>query len=75
MPETTSQPFKDEHSDGDIIEVQNITESDWLAITPSPTYNKNTKYQAIYNNASKGDFYLQTLSIPSENRFASLLAC
>ena len=75
VPETTSQPFKDEHSDGDIIEVQNITESDWLAITPSPTYNKNTKYQAIYNNASKGDFYLQTLSIPSENRFASLLAC
>lgn len=75
VPETTSQPFKDEYSDGDIIEVQNITESDWLAITPSPTYNKNTKYQAIYNNASKGDFYLQTLSIPSENRFASLLAC
>ena len=74
VPETTSQPFKDEYSDGDIIEVQNITESDWLAITPSPTYNKNTKYQAIYNNASKGDFYLQTLSIPSENRFASLLA-
>ena len=73
VPETTSQPFKDEYSDGDIIEVQ--TESDWLAITPSPTYNKNTKYQAIYNNASKGDFYLQTLSIPSENRFASLLAC
>ena len=75
LPETTSQPFKDEYSDGDIIEVQNITESDWLAITPLSTYNKKAKYQAIYNNASKGDIYLQTLSVPTENRFASLLAC
>lgn len=75
LPETTSQPFKDEYSDGDIVELQNVSESDWLAITPSSTYNKNTKYQAVYKNASKGDFYLQTLSIPSENRFASLLAC
>lgn len=75
LPETTSQPFKDEYSDGDIVELQNVSESDWLAITPLSTYNKNAKYQAIYNNPSKGDFYLQTLSVPTENRFASLLAC
>lgn len=75
VPETTSQPFKDEFSDGDIVELQNASESDWLAITPLSTYNKNAKYQAIYDNSSKGDFYLQTLSIPKENRFASLLAC
>lgn len=75
LPETTSQPFKDEYSDGDIVELQNVSESDWLAITPLSTYNKNAKYQAVYNNASKGDIYLQTLSVPSENRFASLLAC
>ena len=74
-PETTSQPFKDEFSDGDIVELQNASESDWLAITPLSTYNKNAKYQAIYDNSSKGDFYLQTLSIPTQNRFASLLAC
>lgn len=74
LPETTSQPFKDEYSDGDIVELQNVSESDWLAITPLSTYNKNAKYQAVYNNASKGDIYLQTLSVPSENRFASLLA-
>ena len=75
VPETTSQPFKDEFSDGDIVELQNASESDWLAITPLSTYNKNAKYQAIYDNSSKGDFYLQTLSIPTQNRFASLLAC
>ena len=75
VPETTSQPFKDEFSDGDIVELQNASESDWLAITPLSTYNKNAKYQAIYDNSSKGDIYLQTLSIPKENRFASLLAC
>lgn len=75
VPETASKPFKDLYSDGDIIEVQNITESDWLAINPSPTYDKNVKYQVVYKNSSKSDFYLQTLSIPSENRFASLLAC
>ena len=75
LPETTSQPFKDEYSDGDIVELQNVSESDWLAITPLSTYNKNAKYQAVYNNSSKGDFYLQTLSVPTENRFASLLAC
>ena len=75
VPETTSQPFKDEFSDGDIVELQNASESDWLAITPLSTYNKNAKYQAIYDNSSKGDIYLQTLSIPTENRFASLLAC
>ena len=75
LPETTSQPFKDEYSDGDIVELQNASESDWLAITPLSTYNKNAKYQAIYKNSSKGDIYLQTLSVPTENRFASLLAC
>ena len=75
LPETTSQPFKDEYSDGDIVELQNVSESDWLAITPLSTYNKNVKYQAIYKNSSKGDIYLQTLSVPTENRFASLLAC
>ena len=75
VPKTTSQPFKDEFSDGDIVELQNASESDWLAITPSSTYNNNAKYQAIYDNSSKGDIYLQPLSIPKENRFASLLAC
>lgn len=75
LPETTSQPFKDEFSDGDIVELQNVSESDWLAITPSPTYNKKAKYNRYYDNTSKGDIYLQTLSIPTENRFASLLAC
>ena len=75
LPETTSKPFRDGRSDGDIIELQNVSQSDWLAITPSSTYNKNAKYQAIYDNPSKGDIYLQTLSIPTENRFASLLAC
>lgn len=75
VPKTTSQPFKDEFSDGDIVELQNASESDWLAITPSSTYNTNAKYQAIYDNSSKGDIYLQPLSMPRENRFASLLAC
>lgn len=75
VPKTTSQPFKDEFSDGDIVELQNASESDWLAITPSSTYDTNAKYQAIYDNSSKGDIYLQPLSAPVENRFASLLAC
>ena len=75
LPETTSKPFKDKYSDSDIVELQNVSESDWLAITPLSTYNKNAKYQAFYDNSSKGDFYLQTLSVPTENRFASLLAC
>ena len=74
-PNTTCQPFKDEFSDGDIVELQNASESDWLAITPSSTYDTNAKYQAIYDNSSKGDIYLQPLSAPVENRFASLLAC
>ena len=75
LPETTSKPFKDKYSDSDIVELQNVSESDWLAITPLSTYNKNAKYQAFYDNSSKGDIYLQTLSVPTENRFASLLAC
>lgn len=75
VPKTTSQPFKDEFSDGDIVELQNASESDWLAITPLSTYDNNAKYQAIYDNSSKGDIYLQPLSMPKENRFASLLAC
>lgn len=43
-------------------------------MTSSPTYTKDNYSQVIYDNSSKGDIYLQTLSIPSANRFASLLA-
>lgn len=75
VPETTSVPFGDSYSTGDIVELQNASESDWLAITPSSTFSKDVTYQAVYDNQSKGDIYLQTLSIPAQNRFASLLAC
>ena len=69
VPETTSQPL-----DNDIIGLQNASESDWIAMTSSPTYTKDNYSQVIYDNASKGNIYLQTLSVPSEDRFASLLA-
>lgn len=69
LPETTSQ-----HLENDIIGLQNASESDWIAMTSSPTYSKDNYSQVIYDNSSKGDIYLQTLSIPSANRFASLLA-
>lgn len=69
LPETTSQ-----HLENDIIGLQNASESDWIAMTSSPTYTKDNFSQVIYDNSSKGDIYLQTLSIPSANRFASLLA-
>jgi len=69
LPETTSQ-----HLENDIIGLQNASESDWIAMTSSPTYTKDNYSQVIYDNSSKGDIYLQTLSIPSANRFASLLA-
>lgn len=69
LPETTSQ-----HLGNDIIGLQNASESDWIAMTSSPTYSKDNYSQVIYDNSSKGDIYLQTLSIPSANRFASLLA-
>lgn len=69
LPETTSQ-----HLENDIIGLQNASESDWIAMTSSPTYTKDNYSQVIYDNSSKGDIYLQTLSIPLANRFASLLA-
>lgn len=69
LPETTSQ-----HLENDIIGLQNASESDWIAMTSSPTYTKDNYSQVIYDNSSKGDIYLQTLSIPSANCFASLLA-
>ena len=69
LPETTSQRLEN-----DIIGLQNASESDWIAMTSSPTYTKDNYSQVIYDNSSKGDIYLQTLSIPSANRFASLLA-
>lgn len=69
LPETTSL-----HLENDIIGLQNASESDWIAMTSSPTYSKDNYSQVIYDNSSKGDIYLQTLSIPSANRFASLLA-
>lgn len=69
LPETTSQ-----HLENDIIGLQNASESDWIAMTSSPTYTKDNYSQVIYDNSSKGDIYLQTLSIPSANHFASLLA-
>lgn len=69
LPETTSR-----HLENDIIGLQNASESDWIAMTSSPTYTKDNYSQVIYDNSSKGDIYLQTLSIPSANRFASLLA-
>lgn len=69
LPETTSQ-----HLENDIIGLQNASESDWIAMTSSPTYSKDNYSQVIYDNSSNGDIYLQTLSIPSANRFASLLA-
>lgn len=69
VPETTSQPLGN-----DIIGLQNASESDWIAMTSSPTYTKDNYSQVIYDNASKGNIYLQTLSVPSEDRFASLLA-
>lgn len=69
LPETTSL-----HLENDIIGLQNASESDWIAMTSSPTYTKDNYSQVIYDNSSKGDIYLQTLSIPSANRFASLLA-
>ena len=69
LPETTSQ-----HLENDIIGLQNASESDWIAMTSSPTHTKDNYSQVIYDNSSKGDIYLQTLSIPSANRFASLLA-
>ena len=75
VPETTSQPFTDGTTEGVIVELQNASESDWLAMTPSPTFSKDATYQAIYDNKSQGDIYLQTLSIPAQNRIASLLAC
>ena len=67
LPETTSL-----HLENDIIGLQNA--SDWIAMTSSPTYTKDNYSQVIYDNSSKGDIYLQTLSIPSANCFASLLA-
>ena len=69
LPETTSL-----HLENDIIGLQNASESDWIAMTSSSTYTKDNYSQVIYDNSSKGDIYLQTLSIPSANRFASLLA-
>ena len=69
LPETTGL-----HLENDIIGLQNASESDWIAMTSSPTYTKDNYSQVIYDNSSKGDIYLQTLSIPSANRFASLLA-
>lgn len=69
LPETTSL-----HLENDIIGLQNASESDWIAMTSSPTYTKDNYSQVIYDNSSKGDIYLQTLSIPSANCFASLLA-
>ena len=69
LPEVTGQSL-----DNDIIGLQNASQAEWIGMTSSPTYTKDNYYQISYENSAKGNIYLQTLSVPTENRFASLLA-
>ena len=69
LPEVTGQSL-----DNDIVGLQNASQADWIAMTSSPTYTKDDYYQLSYDNTAKGAIYLQTLSVPTEDRFASLLA-
>ena len=67
VPETTSEPLGN-----DVLSVQNASQADWIGLTTSSTYGSNYSTDKLYNT-TKGDIYLQTLSIPSTDRFASLL--
>ena len=69
LPDVTGQSL-----DNDIIGLQNASQANWIAMTSSPTYTKDDYYQISYENSAKGAIYLQTLSVPTEDRFASLLA-
>lgn len=69
LPEVTGQSL-----DNDIIGLQNASQADWIGMTSSSTYTKDNYYQISYENSAKGAIYLQTLSVPTEDRFASLLA-
>lgn len=68
VPETTSESLGQ-----DVLDIQNISESDWIGFTTSSTYSDQYSKDVLYNH-SGSDIYLQTLSIPSADRFASLLA-
>lgn len=68
VPETTSESLG-----RDVLDIQNISESDWIAFTTSSTYSDQYSKDVLYNH-SGSDIYLQTLSIPSADRLASLLA-
>lgn len=68
VPETTSESLG-----RDVLDIQNISESDWIAFTTSSTYSDQYSKDVLYNY-SGSDIYLQTLSIPSADRFATLLA-
>ena len=68
VPETTSKSLGQ-----DVLDIQNISESEWIGFTTSSTYSDQYSKDVLYNH-SGSDIYLQTLSIPSADRFASLLA-
>ncbi|WP_308596615.1 fimbrillin family protein [uncultured Parabacteroides sp.] len=71
VPETTSKPFGK-----DFFVVYNKSEAQWLTMTKSSSYDKNARYQSSFDNHQSMEdiIYLQTLSIPTEDRFASLWA-
>lgn len=68
VPETTSESLGQ-----DVLDIQNISASEWIGFTTSSTYSDQYSKDVLYNH-SGSDIYLQTLSIPSADRFASLLA-
>lgn len=66
--ETTSQSLG-----RDVLDIQNVSGADWIAFTTSATYSNDYSTDVLYNH-SGSDIYLQTLSLPAADRFASLLA-
>ena len=68
VPETTSASLGK-----DVLSVKNVSGADWLGITSSSTYTKDNYQTDTFENTAKGDIYLQTLSIPTTSRYATLL--
>ena len=67
LPETSSQPLTG------ITSIKNASKSDWIAMTTSPAYD-GVDYRNYLINPTGGNVWLQTLSVPKENRMASFLA-
>lgn len=68
VPETTSLPLGN-----DVLSLQNASESDWIGMTSSATYDSGCSRLQLDNLSGNG-IYLQTLGMTGSDRFASLLA-